>query len=89
MESLITVGLLLEINRTCLTARKLKESDCEHTRFCCCISVNVCICKTLNLKIFQKRELIKSFLLSYSDSAPKNLRNDYFHKRKNFFLKFC
>ena len=64
-------GLLLEINQACLTARKLNESDCEHARFCCCISVNVCIRTTLKLKIFKKREL--RFLLSFSDSAPKNL----------------
>ena len=37
------VGLLLEINRTCLTAGKLKESDCEYARLCCCISVNIII----------------------------------------------
>jgi len=72
-------GLLLEINRACLTARKLKESDCEHVRFCCCISVNVCIRTTLKLKIFKKREL-RSFIVIFGFSAQISMRNDYIHK---------
>ena len=44
---------LLEINRNCLTVGKLKECDCKHKRFYCCISVNVCIRRKLKLKIFQ------------------------------------
>jgi len=42
-----------------------------------------------NWKSSKKRELIEVFIVIFGFSAQKSTRNDYFHKRKKNFLKFC
>ena len=72
-------------------AGKLKECDRidEYARFCCNISVNVCIQRKLNLKMFLETITIKVVTVIFGFNTRKSIRNIIFCKIKKIFFKFC